>query len=110
MFNTLNLNKTYIQLCTVRDSDVAEDVKRYDGANTHLLDYYTLATDASDNIIYANIEQLADKVDSVVVEDIVSVHGSSNAETRIYTRRAQVLVLEDASVWLDAELETEVFC
>jgi hypothetical protein len=109
MFNTLNLNKTYIQLCEVRDSDVAEDVKRYDGANTHLLDYYTLATDASDNIIYANIEQLADKVDSVVVEDIVSVHGSMQ-ETRIYTRRAQVLVLEDASVWLDAELETEVFC
>ena len=110
MFNTLNLNKTYIQLCTVRNSDVAEDVMAYDGANTHLLDYYTLATDTSDNIIYADVEQLADKVDSIEVEDIVSVHGSSNAETRIYTRQAQVLILEDASVWLDAELETAVFC
>jgi len=109
MFNTLNLNKTYIQLCTVRDSNVAEDVTAYDGDNTHLLDYYTLATDANDNIIYADVEQIAGKVDSVVVEDIVSVHGSIH-ETRIYTRRAQVLVLEDASVWLDAELETEVFC
>ena len=110
MFNTLNLNKTYIQLCTVRDSNVAEDVKRYDGADTHLLSYYTLATDANENIIYADVEQLADKVDSIEVEDIVSVHGSSNAETRIYTRQAQVLILEDASVWLDAELETAVFC
>jgi hypothetical protein len=109
MFNTLNLNKTYIQLCEARDSDVAEDIKAYDGANTHLLGYYTLATDANDNIIYADVEQLADKVDSIEVEDIVSVHGS-NAETRIYTRQAQVLILEDASVWLDAELETAVFC
>jgi hypothetical protein len=109
MFNTLNLNKTYIQLCEARDSDVAEDVKRYDGAGTHLLGYYTLATDAGNNLIYADVEQLADRVDSIEVENIIAVH-SSNAETRIYTRQAQVLILEDASVWLDVELETAVFC
>jgi hypothetical protein len=109
MFNTLNLNKTYIQLCEARDSNVAEDIKRYDGTGTHLLGYYTLATDAGDNLIYADVEQLADRVDSIEVENIISVH-SSNAETRIYTRQAQVLILEDASVWLDVELETAVFC
>jgi hypothetical protein len=109
MFNTLNLNKTYIQLCEVRYSNVADDVKRYDGADTHLLGYYTLATDASENLIYADVEQLADKVDSIEVENIIAVH-SSNAETRCYSRQAQVLILEDASVWLDAEMEVALFC
>ncbi|MEI8077915.1 MAG: hypothetical protein WCH33_09455 [Betaproteobacteria bacterium] len=110
MFNTLNLNKTYIQLCVARDSNVADDIKAYDGENTHLLNYYTLATDASDNLIYADVEQLADKVDSIEVEDIIAVHGSSNFETRCYSRQAQVLILEDASVWLDAEMEVALFC
>lgn len=109
MFNTLNLNKTYIQLCEARYSDVAEDIKAYDGEHTHLLSYYTLATDASNNLIYADVEQLADKVDSIEVEDIIAVH-SSNAETRCYSRQAQVLILEDASVWLDSELEVALFC
>jgi len=109
MINTLNLNKSYLQLCVARDSDIAEDIKAYAGEDTHLLNYYTLATDASGEVVRVTVEQLADKVDSIEVEDIIAVHGST-FEIRCYARQAQVLVLEDASVWLDAELETAVFC
>ena len=109
MFNTLNLNRSYIQLCVARDSDIAEDVVAYDGEGTHLLNYYTLATDASGETIRVTVEQIADKVDSIEVEDIIAVH-SNSFETRCYARQAQVLILEDASVWLDAELEVALFC
>lgn len=109
MFNTLELNKNYLCLCEARYSDVAEDIIAYDGENTHLLDFYTLATDASDNAVYATVEQIADKVEEVEIVDIIAVH-SGMAETRCYARQAQVLVLEDGSKWLDAEMEVALFC
>jgi len=109
MLNTLNLNRSYIQLCVARDSDIADDIVAYDGEDTHLLNYYTLATDASGEVVRVTVEQIADKVDSIEVEDIIAVH-SNSFETRCYARQAQVLILEDASVWLDAELETAIFC
>jgi hypothetical protein len=109
MFNTLDLNKNYLCLCEARYSEVADLIKAYDGENTHLLDFYTLATEKTGECVYATVEQLADKVEEIEIVDIIAVH-SGMAETRCYARQAQVLVLEDGSKWLDSELETAIFC
>ncbi len=109
MFNTLELNKNYMCLCEARYSDVAEDIVAYDGEDTHLLDFYTLATETTGECVYATVEQIADKVEEVEIVDIIAVH-SGIAETRCYARQAQVLVLEDGSKWLDAEMEVTLFC
>lgn len=89
----------YLKLCVARDSTIAEQLA--DEGYGKLLQHYTMATDASDSSIYEEFTHNGDTVQA----DIVAVLGD-----RAYVRTAQIVLRDNGSAWVDAELEEEIFC
>ena len=107
MFNAKELGKCFIKLALVKDTEVAEDVKGYDGEETHLLENYTLADGAYDSVV--DFADIVDKVDAVEVVETLAVHGGYEG-TRCYANLVTVLILEDGTVYMDEALHDNIFC
>jgi len=95
MFNANDIGREYVKLVLAKDTDLAEDIKNYDGENTYLLDCYV--TDELDNA--TSIAQL-DVVDIDNVECVL-VMGSGDEGVRCYTKSITVLVTQDEERYMD---------
>jgi hypothetical protein len=108
MFNANDLGKSFIKLTLAKDTDLADDIKAYDGDDTYLLNCYTLEADAYDETL--DFASIVDSVDRVQVVEAVIVMGSMHGDTRCYTNSVSVLVLKDGTMYMDEALHDEVFC
>ena len=100
-----NLGTGFYKLQLIRDTELREDVISYDGADTHLLDCYTLAGDEmgatfSDNLGLVRLERVG----------CCAVIGSASGEVRCYTHDITAYRDNVGDLWMDAELHDEVFC
>jgi hypothetical protein len=108
MFIAQDLGKQFIKLTQVKNTDIADDVKDYDGDDTALLACYTLNEDAYDTVQdFANI---ADKIVSVQVVEALAVMGDMSGSTSCYTNNVSVVVLEDGTMYMDYALHDDIFC
>lgn len=106
MFNILNLGKSYIKLVQAKHTEYVEDLVKYDGENTELLECYI--TEAED-CTYADAAEIADKVAYIETVETVAVMGGAYGDTRCYNNSITVLVLEDNTRWMDAEYCDMIF-
>jgi hypothetical protein len=95
-----NVNKTgesFIKLIKARNSDLAEDIKDYDGEDTCLLDHYIETEETS--------KQLG--IVTIIHVPTVSLIGNP---ARAYDN--EVMAYKDANndIWMDAEMHDEIFC
>ena len=100
-----NLGTGFYKLQLIRDTELREDVISYDGADTDLLDCYTLAGDEmgatfSDNLGLVRLERVG----------CCAVIGSASGEVRCYTHDITAYRDNVGDLWMDAELHDEVFC
>lgn len=103
MFNAQDLGKDYVKLVQARNTDLAEDIVKYDGADTYLLNCYV--TDELDNAV--TVQQL-DVVDAENVECVL-VMGSGDEGVRCYTNSITVLVTADDERYMDLAYYDLVF-
>mgnify|MGYP003352856355 CR=1 FL=1 len=107
MFNIDDLGNTFLKLERVRNTELREDVIKYEGdRETYLLDYYALAVDEHGGDVYK------DDLGLVTIErvDCLAVHGESSGGVRCYARSVTAYKDADGSLWMDAGLHDEVFC
>jgi len=95
-----------MQLILARDSNVAEDLRDYDGDDTHLLNCYVTAGCNDDT--YEDV--YADALDIAETKTVQTVFVYGDYETRCYSKNVQAVVDKEGKVWIDAELYDEVFC
>jgi len=102
------MQTTYMQLILARDSNVAEDLRDYDGDDTRLLDCYVTAgcNDDTYEDVYADAEEL----DIAETKTVQTAFVYGGYETRCYSNTIQVVVDKQGKVWMDADLYDEVFC
>jgi hypothetical protein len=108
MFKAQNLGKEFVQLVQVKNTLLKVDVVDYDGEGTHLLEYYTTASE-EDGIVrcYASIDELAD-ADGIETVDTLTVMGGYEG-TRCYTNSVTVLVADDGTKWMDLAYNDLIF-
>mgnify|MGYP003349456479 FL=1 len=99
-----NLGTGFYKLQLIRDTELREDVVNYDGADTYLLDCYTLAGDG-DYVFSDNLGLV-----TLVRVGTCAVIGSASGEVRCYTHDITAYRDNVGDLWMDAELHDEVFC
>jgi hypothetical protein len=109
MFNVLEIGKEYIRLIKAKHTDLVEDIVKYDGADSGLLECYVTDCDDNGGNTYANASELVEQVEGIEIVDTVLVMGSAQGDTRCYSNSVQALVCEDGTLWMDVAYFDLVF-
>ena len=99
------LGTGFYKLQLIRDTELREDVISYDGADTDLLDCYTLAGDDMGCVFSDNLGLV-----TMVRVSCCAVIGSAHGEVRCYTRDITAYRDNVGDLWMDEQLHDEVFC
>jgi len=103
MFNAQDLGKDYVKLVQAHETDLAEDIVKYDGDGTYLLDCYV-----TDDLETTSTVEDLDVVDAENV-DCVLVMGTSDGSVRCYTKSITVLVTAEDERYMDLAYYDLVF-
>lgn len=96
----------YLKLTQAANTELAETLQNYDGADTALLQSYVLDT-ADDELVYADTVAAAEQLE---VDCVAVIHSTVTGETRCYARTAQAIKDTAGALWIEEALQEAVFC